>query len=261
MPLTYQTYIQLDKILDAQHPLTPGEHDEMLFIVIHQTYELWFKQILTEVNLLKKRLFANELESSQATFKRILAIFRTLVQQTDILETMTPLSFSSFRSRLDSASGMQSVQFRLIEFAFGLKDASRLSIHPEDSPEHHAIALALTEPSIYDAFLSFANQRGGPGTIPLRVLNRDKTKKHDADPETIEGLEKLYRMRSPAIWICESMIDLDEALQEWRYRHVRMVERTIGNKMGTGGTSGVGYLRASLFTQAFPELWQVRSQF
>ncbi len=261
MAETYGTYIQIDKLLSAQRPLANGEHDEMLFIIIHQTYELWFKQILTEGDLLIKLLYQGDLDSSLATFKRVLAILKLLVQQTDILETMTPLSFASFRNRLDNASGLQSYQFRLVEFFLGLKDANRLSVYPEDSVEYQELRKGLTQPSIYDAFLHFLEQKVGPGAIPKEVLARDLSKRHESNDTIIATLEGIYRQKSPIVWLCEKMVDLDEGLQEWRYRHVKMVERTIGMKMGTGGSLGVHYLKNSLFNPAFPELWLVRNRF
>lgn len=260
MNQSYASYLKLDKILDAQNPLSEGEHDEMLFIIIHQTYELWFKQILHETLKLNDSLRHNQVAGFQACIKRILTVMKTLVQQIDILETMTPLSFASFRDRLESSSGFQSFQFRLLEFYLGFKDSKKLKNYPEASNERIELEYMLTKPTLFDNFLKFLHTHHQV-RIPSSVLNRDFSEAYTGDQEIENVILMLYR-EDPVIGeLCERLIDWDEGIQEWRYRHVKMVERTIGFKKGTGGSMGVSYLQKSLFRPAFPDLWNVRNRF
>ncbi|MBR56748.1 MAG: tryptophan 2,3-dioxygenase [Myxococcales bacterium] len=258
MSVTYNRYLQVDELLELQKPLSDGpEHDEMLFIVIHQVYELWFKQVLHEMNGLQEKIDADDVYGSLHSLKRILTIFKTLVGQVDILETMTPLSFLSFRARLDKASGFQSAQFRELEFLLGHRDSSKLKNYEEGSAWRERLEAGLRNPSIYDSFISYLGRLGY--TIPDEVLDRDKSQV--AVPS--KGLQKIlidvYKNRPGVAQICERMVDLDEGLQEWRYRHVKMVERTIGTKIGTGGSDGAEYLRRTLFRSVFPDLWAIRA--
>lgn len=260
MALTYGKYLKVPELLSLQQPVSsnPTEHDETLFIVIHQVYELWFKQVLHELDLVKTSLRANNSVQVLATFKRVLTILKTLVAQVDVLETMTPLSFESFRSRLESSSGFQSYQFRAVEFLLGAKNAEKLQ-HYTDSNEKALLEKRLKDPSLYDDFFAFLHANGFK--IPEKLLKRDWTKPNEECPEVHEELVRLYRTNPPMAQICERFVDLDEGLQEWRYRHVKMVERTIGFKMGTGGSPGAPYLRATLFKPLFPDLWSIRSKF
>ena len=242
-----------------QSPKSEGpEHDELLFIVIHQVYELWFKQVLHEARDLRAALLAGDTGRVLARFKRVLTIFKTLVAQVDVLETMTPLSFNAFRTRLEASSGFQSAQFRALEFLLGARDARRLNNYEPGSAEHNALTQALLEPSLYDAFLSFLSQLGYQPAQPLPA--RDLAQPHQNVAELHPLLIRVYRDQGFAAQVCERLVDLDEALQEWRYRHVKMVERTIGSKPGSGGSAGVEYLRRSLFTPLFPDLWAIRSE-
>jgi tryptophan 2,3-dioxygenase len=200
---TYSSYLCLDELLSCQRPAT-DEHDEMLFIVIHQVYELWFKQILHEAALLQKRLNDHNAAGALHTARRIAKILKTIVGQLDVLETMTPKQFASFRPELGTASGFQSEQFRVIEATLG---------------------------EIYQSLLTFLDGA---------------------------ALADVYAEEGEAAEVCEALVDIDEGIQEWRYRHVMMVQRIIGAKMGTGGSSGADYLRSTLFRPAFPELWEVR---
>ena len=259
MPLTYSSYLKLDALLDCQHPLSQGpEHDEMLFIVIHQVYELWFKQMLHEVDFLIDNLAGDDLPAVYATLKRLLTVLKVQVAQIDILETMSPVSFLSFRDRLEAASGFQSVQFRELEFVLGRRDARVLGAHAPGSPERARLELRLAEPSLWDVFVAFLHRHGYE--VPEALLARDRTR---SNPETVALhpiLLEIYRRRPDLAQICERLVDLDEGLQEWRYRHVKMVERTIGSKPGTGGSAGAAYLRSTLFQALFPDLWAIRAE-
>jgi tryptophan 2,3-dioxygenase len=262
VPYTYTSYLRLDELLGLQTPASqeaPGgeEHDEMLFIVIHQVYELWFKQVLHEIDLLRRAFDGNDRPLALATLKRILTIFKTLVAQVDVLETMTPVSFQSFRFRLDSSSGFQSVQFRELEAALGARRPGMVSHIPEGSPERERVERRLHEPSLYSSFLHFLSLNGHE--IPRDVLERDPSEPPAEDARVQEALVRIYRSDPESRDVCERLVDLDEGLQEWRYRHVKMVQRTIGMKTGTGGSAGVEYLKNTLFTPLFPDLWAIRT--
>ncbi len=257
MALTYGKYLRLDQLLAAQQPLSEGpEHDEMLFIVIHQVYELWFKQVLHEVHRVAKSLESGDTHHALATLKRVLTIFKTLVAQVDILETMTPMSFNSFRHRLDAASGFESFQFRQVEFALGHKRPGVLDHYPAGSAERAVLAQALQAPSLWDAFLRYLDGQGF--SLPKSLLERNAADPIEPSEPMQEVLLKAYREDALVSQVCERLVDLDEGLQEWRYRHVKMVERTIGTKTGSGGSSGAEYLRSTLFRPLFPDLWAIR---
>jgi tryptophan 2,3-dioxygenase len=259
MALTYHDYLKLDNILGAQECKSVGEHDEMLFIVIHQVYELWFKQILHEASYLSKNLVVGDVAKSGHALKRILKIMKTLVGQIDILETMTPLSFSSFRNVLDTSSGFQSVQFRQFEIAMGKRPKAILS-HLPLSPEQRANLMAeFSRPSLYDNLLQCLQVRGYE--IPEDVLKRDYSIEYEGNKSVQDVLLGIYRKESSESLLFELFVDLEEGVQEWRYRHVKMVERTIGVKMGTGGSPGVEYLKSTLFKPLFCDLWTIRSLF
>jgi tryptophan 2,3-dioxygenase len=258
LPYTYTSYLRLDELLDLQTPASGGEeHDEMLFIVIHQVYELWFKQVLYETDLLRRSFEGNDRAQALATLKRILTIFKTLVSQVDILETMTPVSFASFRHRLDTASGFQSVQFRELEAALGSRRKGMVAHLPEGSEELRRVEQRLGEPSLYTSFLRFLSANGY--AIPDDVLNRAVGGAPAEDERVQRTLVEIYRSDPANRDVCERLVDLDEGLQEWRYRHVKMVQRTIGMKIGTGGSAGVEYLKNTLFTPLFPDLWAIRT--
>lgn len=260
MELTYGRYLKIEELLSLQECRSEGpEHDEMLFIVIHQVYELWFKQVLHEADLLTVNLADGLPAKGAHQLKRILKIFKTLVAQLDILETMTPLEFMSFREFLANSSGFQSAQFRELEFLLGLKDAKHLDRFTEGSPERARLAKRYEAPSIWDAFMNFLASQGF--NIPQQILNRNVTQPTMASAEVQAVLLDIYRTRPDLTELCESLTDLDEGLQEWRYRHVKMVQRTIGAKIGSGGSSGVEYLRSTLFEPVFPDLWEIRTEF
>ncbi len=256
--ITYSSYLRLDELLDLQTPASKGEdHDEMLFIVIHQVYELWFKQVLHETDLLRRALEGNDRPTVLATLRRILTIFKTLVAQVDILETMTPVSFSSFRYRLDTASGFQSFQFRELEIVLGHRAPGVAERLPERSEERRRVEERLRQPSIYSAFLRFLALNGY--AIPQEALEHDPAEPVVEDERIRVILTSIYKGDPLNRDVCERLVDLDEGIQEWRYRHVKMVQRTIGMKTGTGGSAGVEYLKNTLFKPLFPDLWTIRT--
>ncbi|MCW2496031.1 tryptophan 2,3-dioxygenase family protein [Jatrophihabitans sp.] len=246
--VTYSSYLSLDELLNAQHPATE-EHDELLFVIIHQVYELWFKQILHEAGLLQRRLEAGNGAGALATARRIAKILKTIVGQLDVLETMTPRQFASFRPALGTSSGFQSNQFREIEATLGKRDFG-----PSDDPR---LAAAIARPSVYDSLLRYLNVTGWE--VPQAALDSDPAVSTHGDLGVLAVLELVYADdTAPAAEVCEGLVDIDEGLQEWRYRHVKMVERIIGLKLGTGGSAGADYLRSTLFSPVFPDLWDVR---
>lgn len=257
MPLTYASYLQLDKLLALQRPRSePPEHDETLFIIIHQTYELWFKQLLHEFDKIQRDFTRNELYGAIHTFKRVRMILKTLVQQLDILETMTPMSFASFRERLETASGFQSTQFRELEFTLGYKRADVLPYIDSGNPGCPAVQRRFHERSLVDHFYDFLEHYGV--AIPAELRAKDVTQPTVPHEAVQAGLLSLYQARPDVVILFELMTDIDEGFQEWRYRHVKVVERTIGSKRGTGGSPGVEFLKESLFRPAFPDLWAIR---
>ncbi len=259
MPLTYSSYLRIDELLDLQHPRSqPPEHDEQLFIIIHQVYELWFKLVLHELDKACGDFARGDLYGAIHTFKRVRTVMKTLVGQLDILETMTPMSFTSFRDRLETASGFQSCQFRELEFALGYKrgDMNFAALYGAGSPGLARLLQRLAQPSLIDRFYEFLAQIGV--AIPASLRERDLTRSNEPSEAIQDALLRLYQQRPDVAILFESMTDFDEGLQEWRYRHVKLVERTIGNKHGTGGSPGVEFLKKSLFMPVFPDLWAIR---
>ena len=248
---TYATYLRLPELLSLQQPRASGpEHDELLFIVIHQTYELWFKTLLHELSRAAELLQVGMSHDAVATLGRIRTIFKTLVSQVDILETMTPLQFGTFRDRLDAASGFQSAQFRELEIVLGRRDDAALASFLPGSPEHDRLSGALTRPGLWHHTLTYLASRSNSSAL------------EEADSAAVRDVVlNAYRNDPEAALVLERLVDIDEGLQEWRYRHVKMVERTIGRKHGTGGSSGAEYLMSTLFRPVFPELWNVRNDF
>ena len=260
MDRTYSNYLKIDQLLSLQEQQSDGpEHDETLFIIIHQVYELWFKQVLHELDQFSAFLDSDQPFRGMHLLKRVLKIFKTLVAQLDVLETMTPLEFEGFRSFLDNASGFQSGQFRELEFLLGLKSADHVDRFAEASRERHNLAQRFETRSMWDAMVGFLHRQGY--TMPDDVLERDVRKPVEPNEEVQEALITIYRSNPALTELCELLTDLDEGLQEWRYRHVMMVQRTIGTKAGTGGSPGAEYLRTTLFQPLFPDLWAIRSRF
>jgi tryptophan 2,3-dioxygenase len=257
MTLTYSGYLSLPKLLELQRPRSePPEHDEMLFIVIHQVFELWFKLLLHETEKVGRDFTGNDLYGAIATWKRMRTILKTLVGQLDILETMTPMSFSSFRDRLDTASGFQSFQFREVEFALGYKRAQVTGAIPDHEGQRLAAERRLGEPSVVDHFYTFLAQRGL--TVPADLFTKEVTLPTQSSDALQDELFRAYREQPELVILFELMMDFDEGLQEWRYRHIKLVERTIGAKKGTGGSPGVEFLKQSLWKPLFPDLWAIR---
>jgi len=257
MALTYSSYLELPTLLNLQHARSdPEEHDELLFIVIHQTYELWFKLLLHEIDKLKGDFSTDEMYGAIATLKRMRTVMKTLVGQLDILETMTPMSFTSFRDRLETSSGFQSTQFREVEFVLGYKRPNVVKYLKEDDPGHPDVVRRLRERSLVDHFYDFLEHRGA--AIPQHLREKPVEEPTQPDKQVQDGLFELYTTRPDVAILLELMTDFDEGLQEWRYRHVKVVERTIGSKQGTGGSPGVEFLKKSLFAPVFPDLWAIR---
>lgn len=258
--MAYGSYLALDTLLDAQHPMSE-HHDEMLFIVQHQTSELWLKLVLHETRSAMELLAADEMRIALKRIARVKHIQRTLTDQWSVLATLTPTEYQEFRPYLGHASGFQSWQYRAVEFALGNKHAGMLPVHAAD-PEAHAVLSELLEaPSLYDEFLRYLSRRGYP--IPTRVLERDVTTAHELNAELVAVLTDIYR-DAEQHWdvyeACEELVDLEDNFQLWRFRHLKTVQRTIGMKTGTGGSSGVGFLQRALDLTFFPELFAVRTE-
>jgi tryptophan 2,3-dioxygenase len=260
--LDYSTYLRLDEILAAQRPLSsPEHHDELLFIIQHQTTELWFKLMVHELRAAIAHIVKDELEPSFKILARIKHIQSQLLSQWSVLATLTPSEYVQFRYVLGPASGLQSFQHRLVEFMLGRKDAKMVAVFQHKPAIHAEVAAALAAPSIYDEFLRHLARRGF--AIPRAVLERDVTVPHEPKPEIVAVFKDIYE-RPGRHWdayeMAEKLIDIDEQYALWRYRHVKVVERVIGFKRGTGGTAGVSYLRAMVDDRLFPELWDVRTE-
>jgi len=248
--LTYGRYLRLDDLLACQRPVTDS-HDELLFVIIHQAYELWFKQVLHEAALLQERLEGGDSAGSLGTARRIAKILKTVVGQFDILETMTPRQFSAFRPELGSSSGFQSSQFRYIEAVLGRRDFSRGVMDP-------VLDAIVARRPVFASLLRYLRACGFP--VPGEILDRDPRAGWVSDDRVQAVLAEAYAASGDQAEVCEALVDIDEGVQEWRYRHVKMVERIIGAKSGTGGSPGAAYLRGTLFRPAFPDLWEVRSR-
>jgi len=261
--LSYSTYLRIDDLLNLQIPqsavIGDEEHDELLFIVIHQVYELWFKQVLHELDHVVDLLDVDQGIRAGHSLKRVLAILKVLVAQMDVLETMTPLEFMSFRERLESGSGFQSVQFRELEFSLGAKNAKVLDQTGLSESERGRLSGRLDSPSLWTVVCRFMRRRGH--AVPDEALVSTTDGHPRESPALQESLISAYRTDPELMGLLERLVDLDEGLQEWRYRHVKMVERTIGGRPGTGGSTGAEYLRSTLGQSVFPDLWAIRSRF
>ena len=257
--MTYARYLALDELLACQHPQSELD-DEMLFIIIHQTKELWLKQIIREMKLAKVQVQADALIPAYKALARVSRIQAVMTLSWDVLSTMTPSDYTRFRHVLGPSSGFQSDQFRTVEYMLGLKDGGFLK-YQEDRPEaQQAMRDALQTPSIWDDALAAASRAGLP--IPAEVLNRDFSQPYVAHTEVEDAFLTVYR-EPERYWelyqLAEKLVDLDDAMATWRHKHVITVERVIGGKRGTGGTAGVSYLQATLAKRAFPELWSLRT--
>jgi len=259
---TYATYLKIADLLALQQCVSidtdtgEPEHDETLFIIIHQVYELWFKQLLHELDWIMKLLNEQKINGAKHHLKRVLRIMETLVGQIDVLETMTPVEFASFRKFLANASGFQSAQFRELEFVLGIKD--RVQLDWFTGAEGERLARRHGGPTLWDAFINALPWFGV--SVPASAVNRDIHEPITENPELQTVLLNHFDNEGLA-GLCETLTDLDERLQEWRYRHMMMVRRTIGTQPGTGGSDGAAYLGTTLFKPAFPDLWAIRTRF
>jgi tryptophan 2,3-dioxygenase len=258
--ITYAGYLDLDRLLTAQHPTT-DRHDEMLFIVIHQTKELWLKEIIHEVRLAKRLIRSQEVEPAYKALARVSRIQTIMTLSWDVLATMTPSDYLSFRAGLGTSSGFQSWQFRTLEYLLGLKDASFLAFQDEGSEALATLKAALEAPSLYDDAIHRLAAHGLD--VPAEVLERDVTQPYAPHPAVEDAWLAVYR-DTPRYWelyqLAEKLVDLDDALLTWRHKHVLTVERIIGGKRGTGGSEGASYLQRTLQRRCFPELWSLRTR-
>jgi tryptophan 2,3-dioxygenase len=258
--MTYGGYLALDEILSAQHPLSP-HHDELLFIIIHQTKELWLKQAISELMLSAELIRADRLVEVHKALSRVSRIQAVMTLSWDVLATMTPTDYTSFREVLGASSGFQSAQFREFEYRLGLKDGGHLRFQEEGSASYAALMEALHAPSLWDEANAAAARAGFD--LPAEVLQRDWSRPYVATEAVELAWAEVYR--HPERWwslyqLAEKLVDIDDALATWRHKHVVTVERIIGLKRGTGGTAGVAYLQSTLGKRAFPELWSLRTK-
>jgi tryptophan 2,3-dioxygenase len=259
-PMTYARYLALDELLATQRPLS-AHHDELLFIIIHQNKELWLKEVIHEVTLARGLIAAGDLEPAYKALARVSRIQMIMTLSWEVLATLTPADYLSFREKLGASSGFQSHQFRTVEYLLGLKDPDFLRHHPVGSAAHAQLAQALAEPSLYDAAIAELARRGLK--VPRSVLERDVSQAYAASEPVEAAWLEVYR--DPQRWwglyqLAEKLVDLDDALLTWRHKHVLTVERIIGGRAGTGGTEGVGYLARTLQRRCFPELWSLRTR-
>jgi tryptophan 2,3-dioxygenase len=260
--LSYGKYLHLDEILNAQHPVSvPEHHDELLFILQHQTSELWLKLVLHELREVRRRLGKDELRPALKGLARVKHIQRTLTEQWSVLATLTPSEYAEFRSFLGTSSGFQSYQYRAVEFLLGNKDRRMISIFDDELPARELLVEALETPSVYDEFLRYLARAGHH--VPEGILHRDVTQAWAFSEELVPTFARIYshpERHWEAYEACEELVDLEENFQLWRFRHLKTVERTIGFKRGTGGSSGVDFLKAALDLTFFPELYAVRME-
>ena len=257
--LSYGQYLNLDKLLDAQHPLS-YQHDEMLFIVIHQVSELWMKLCLHELNATVACVRRDDLGPTFKMLTRVSTIQRQLLEAWDVLATVTPHDYSAFRNTLGHSSGFQSAQYRMLEFLIGNKNAEMVEVFRADPPTYEILQRALRAPSLYDEVLRLLSRRGLD--VPAQAIDRDFTQPYQASKQVAAAWLSVYH-NSVKDWdlyeLAERLVDLDYKFQLWRFTHMKTVERIIGYKRGTGGTGGVSYLTKALELKFFPELWTVRT--
>ena len=260
--MSYADYLELDTLLAAQHPRSdPPHHDELLFIVQHQTTELWLKVMLHELRAVRAYLDVDLVHQALKSLARVKHIQRTLTEQWSVLATLTPSEYAEFRGTLGSASGFQSAQYRAVEFILGNKNDHMLRVFASDPAASAMLSKLLGEPSVYDAFLGFLARRGLD--VPSEVLQRDVRRPWVMQPALIPVFRSIYQAVDRAFDLyeaCESLVDVEDNFQFWRFRHLRTVQRTIGFKSGTGGSSGVSFLQKALQLTFFPELYAVRTE-
>jgi tryptophan 2,3-dioxygenase len=258
--MTYGDYLALDDLLAAQHPISE-HHDELLFVIIHQTKELWLKQAIHELRLARQQIRADALVPVHKALSRVTRIQAVMTLSWDVLATMTPADYSSFRHVLGSSSGFQSAQFRQFEYLLGLKDGGHLRFQEEGSGPYTALMEALHQPSLWDEANAALARAGFP--LPPAALERDWSQPYEPLEEVVEAWAEVYRDTTrwwPLYQLAEKLVDIDDMLATWRHKHVVTVERIIGLKRGTGGTAGVAYLRSTVEKRAFPELWALRTK-
>jgi len=260
--LNYGGYLQLDTLLSAQKPLSePPHHDELLFIIQHQTSELWMKLTIHELRAAIANLRADRVDPCLKMLARVKQIQRQLTEQWSVLETLTPSEYLEFRDVLGPASGFQSLQYRLIEFLLGNKNAGMLKVFAHDTAGHEELRVALESPSLYDEFLRYLARRGH--AVPASCLERDWSLPHTHEPALLPVYKRIYehsREHWDAYHLCEQLVDVETNFQLWRFRHMKTVERIIGYRRGTGGSSGVAFLKQALELTFFPELFEVRTE-
>ena len=258
--MSYGGYLNLDKLLDAQQPLSSA-HDELLFIIQHQTSELWMKLAIHELNAASRQIAADDLQPAFKMLARVSRVFEQLNSAWDVLRTMTPSEYSTFRAALGQSSGFQSYQYRMIEYLVGNKNAAMMRPHEHDGALLARLEMVRQAPSLYDLTIRLLGQRGF--AIDERILKRDVAATHEADESVRAAWASIYR-EPRRFWelyeLAEKLVDFEDYFRRWRFNHVTTVERVIGFKRGTGGTSGVSYLRRMLDVVLFPELWQVRTE-
>ena len=258
--MSYGDYLRLDLILGAQAPLSDA-HDEMLFVIQHQTSELWMRLALHEIDAARTRIAAGQVAPALKMLARVSRILEQLNNAWDVLRTMTPSDYTRFRPALGRSSGFQSWQYRLIEFALGNRDASMLGLHAADARVAGLLAAELRQPSLYDEAIRFAHRSGV--AMPEAVLGRDVSEAHGFDEGVMAGWKTVYEAPEDH-WrlyeLAEKLVDLEDYFRRWRFNHVTTVERVIGFKRGTGGSGGVSYLKRMLAVELFPELWRVRTE-
>ena len=259
--MSYAGYLRLDRLLSAQQPLSqPPHHDELLFIVQHQVSELWLKLMIHELSAAVAHLQRDELGPCQKIFARCKAVLRQLTEMWSVLETLTPSEYMEFRDILGPSSGFQSLQYRMVEFLLGNKNAAMLKVFAHDTEGCAALRQALEAPSLYDEALRYLARHGH--AVPAAHVERDWRQPHVSDPALLPVFERIYE-DTDAHWaayhLCEDLVDLETQFQLWRFRHMRTVMRIIGFKRGTGGSSGVGFLKQALELTFFPELFEVRT--
>ncbi|MDD7964408.1 tryptophan 2,3-dioxygenase [Actinomycetospora lemnae] len=259
--LTYGQYLHLDELLGAQHPLSrPEAHDELLFIVQHQTSELWLKLALHELTGACDDLARDDLPLALKRLARVKHVQKQLIEQWSVLATLTPTEYQQFRGFLGTSSGFQSYQYRAVEFLLGAKDPAMIEVLGKDEAARALLTAALERPSLYDEFLRLLARRGHP--VPADLLERDVRAAHEEDPRLVEVFRAIYDApeRNWDVYeACEELVDVEDNLQLWRFRHLKTVERTIGFRTGTGGTTGASFLRRVLDLTFFPELYAVRT--
>ncbi len=258
--LNYASYLHLDELLGAQQPLS-DHHDEMLFIIVHHTTELWIKLVIHEIKSAMTLIAADELGPALKRLARVKHVQRQMTDQWSVLATLTPTEYSQFRGVLGKSSGFQSVQYRTLEFLLGNKNAGMIAVFAHDPTAAADLTRTLHSRSLYDEFLHYLARRGYP--IPTELLDRDVSQPHSHNAELVRVFTTIYDDPEPQ-WdvyeTCEELVDIEDTFQTWRFRHLKTVERIIGYKRGTGGSSGVGFLGRALSLTFFPELFAVRTE-